>query len=425
MFYETIFSVKAKQYSRESIYYINHLPYFKLKGNRVKLFAISSVAHRMIYGLFRIISYQILVFCIKIVYFRIISYHNIYLYMIHSVHTFLLTTDWKLINALSKVDRFDASWAAIEKREGKSLKQLKEVATVRSVGASTRIEGSKMTDEEVEVLINNLKISKLEERDAQEVAGYFDALDLISEAYSSIEISESSIKSLHNTFLKYSVKDEWHKGDYKKMSNAVEATGPDGKKQIIFKTTEPGFETENTMRQLIEWFHTDKETHPLIKAALFSYDFVSIHPFQDGNGRLSRLLATLLLLKNEYTWIQYISLEHEIENRKAEYYRSLMDCQQQRPGENVYSWVMFFLDALNNIQDQLLKKLEVKGTEAALSPRNKAIIVFIESHPGSKSGTISKKLDIPLPTIKRILAELVAKELIIKHGSGPGTTYSL
>jgi len=345
--------------------------------------------------------------------------------MVNRVHSFLLTTDWKLINAISKVDRFDASWGAIEKREGKSLKQLKAIATVRSVGASTRIEGSSMTDDEVEVLIRNISISKLEDRDSQEVAGYFSALDLISGSYSSIEISETSIKSLHNTLLRYSIKDEWHRGNYKQLSNAVEATGVDGKKQIVFKTTEPGIETENAMRLLIEWVHADKETHPLIKAAIFSYDFVSIHPFQDGNGRLSRLLATVLLLKYGYTWVQYISLEHEIENRKAEYYRSLLECQQQRPGENVYSWVMFFLSALNNIQEQLLKKLEARSTEATLSPRDKAIIVFIESHPGSKSGAISKKLDIPLPTIKRILAELVSKKLIIKHGTGPGTTYSL
>jgi len=111
------------------------------------------------------------------------------------IYTFQLAPDWKLINQLSLIDRFGGSWAgfggswaAIERREGQTLKQLKSIATVRSIGASTRIEGSKMTDDEVETLIRNLEIAKLEERDQQEVAGYFEALDLISESFRDIEI---------------------------------------------------------------------------------------------------------------------------------------------------------------------------------------------------------------------------------------------
>ena len=224
--------------------------------------------------------------------------------MDNKVHTFNLKIDWDLINLISQIDRFDASWTTIEKKEGQSLKQLKSFATIRSVGASTRIEGSKLSDKEVEVLLNNLDICKIKDRDSQEVIGYFDALDLITESYFDITIAENSIKSLHNLLLKYSEKDVWHKGDYKQHSNAIEATLPDGSKQIIFKTTEPGFPTQDAMRQLISWYHKDTKTHPLVKCALFTYEFLSIHPFQDGNGRLSRLLSTLLLLKNGYKWIQ-------------------------------------------------------------------------------------------------------------------------
>ncbi|MBW8051150.1 MAG: Fic family protein, partial [Cytophagales bacterium] len=306
-----------------------------------------------------------------------------------------------------------------------SLKQLKSIATVRSVGASTRIEGSKMSDEEVEVLLKDIDITKLEDRDSQEVVGYFETLDLISESYHDIEISESSLKNLHNILMKFSKKDEWHKGDYKQHNNAVEATFPDGTKQIIFQTTEAGFPTQDAMRALIDWYHNDKSTHPLVKCALFAYAFVSIHPFQDGNGRLSRLLSTLLLLKHGYKWIQYVSFEHEIESRKIEYYRVLRNCQSKRPNENVSDWVNFFLDALKNIQEQLMKKLEVKGVETQLSPREKAIITFIGNNAGCKSGDIAKKLGIPSPTVKRILPDLNAKNLIEKHGTGPGTNYSL
>lgn len=339
------------------------------------------------------------------------------------VHTVRVTLDWALLNIISKLDRFDASWSAIERREGQTLKQLKAVATVRSVGASTRIEGARMSDAEVEVLLRHTDITKLEDRDSQEVVGYFQVLALIAESYADIPISENSLKGLHNQLLRFSRKDEWHRGNYKQHSNAVEATLADGTKQLIFQTTAPGFATEDAMRELIAWYHTDTATHPLVKCALFCYDFVSIHPFQDGNGRLSRLLATLLLLQNGYVWIQYVSLEHEIESRKTEYYRELQKCQTQRPGENVSSWLTFFFDALLQVQQQLLHKLTARETETQASPREKALLDFVGNYPGCKSGQIAGKLGIPAPTVKRLLAELVARKLLEKQGKGPATAY--
>ncbi len=345
--------------------------------------------------------------------------------MENNIYKFRIDLDWNLLKTVSKIDRFDASWSAIEKREGQSLKHLKSIATVRSVGASTRIEGSKLSNEEVRILLDNLEITKIEDRDSQEVVGYFEVLDLISNSYNEIEISENSLKDLHNRLLKYSQKDEWHKGDYKQHTNAVEATMPDGTKQIVFQTTEPGYATQDEMRELVNWYNTDKETHPLVKSSVFSYEFVSIHPFQDGNGRLSRLLSTLLLLKNGYNWIQYVSLEHELESIKNEYYLELRKCQAQRPNENVTSWIDFFFKRLINIQKQLIDKLEVQGVQAKLSPREKSILVYIENHPGCKSGIISKKLDIPNPTVKRTLTNLFKTNLIEKHGVGAGTNYTI
>ena len=345
--------------------------------------------------------------------------------MENNVYNFKIDIDWKLINIISQIDRFDASWTTIEKKEGQSLKQLKLIATVRSVGASTRIEGSKMSDEEVTVLLQELDITKLEDRDSQEVVGYFNAFDIISESYRDIDISENSLKNLHNILMKHNKKDEWHKGKYKQHSNAVEANYPDGTKQIVFQTTEAGFATENAMQNLVNWYNNDSITHPLVKCSLFTYEFLSIHPFQDGNGRLSRLISSLLLLKNGYNWIQFVSFEHEIENRKPEYYRVLMNCQSQRPNENVSEWGNFFFDALKNIQEQLILKLDQSGIEIQLSPREKSILTFIGNNVGCKSGEIAKKLGIPSPTIKRILPELIAKNLIEKHGIGPSTNYSI
>jgi len=343
----------------------------------------------------------------------------------NQVHTLNLKIDWKLISIISKIDRFDAEWTSIEKKEGQSLKHLKAIATVRSVGASTRIEGSRMSNEEVDALLNDFTIEKLVDRDAQEVAGYFEVLDLISESYKDIDITENGLKNLHNKLLKFSKKDEWHKGNYKQLSNSVEVTFPNGVKQIVFETTIPGIETEDAMRVMINWFINDDTTHPLVKAALFCYEFVSIHPFQDGNGRMSRLLSSLLLLKFGYKWIQYVSFEHEIESRKVEYYQELRKCQAQRPNEDITTWTYFFLDALINIQNQLMSKLNTEGLESNLSPKEKSILVFITDHPGTKSGEIATKLNIPNPTVKKILSDMVSNNLIEKFGIGPGTNYSL
>lgn len=345
--------------------------------------------------------------------------------MNNGVYNFKLNIDWNLINLISEIDRFDANWTAIERKEGQSLKELKSIATVRSVGASNRIEGNKMSDEEVDVLLQEIDITKLTDRDSQEVVGYFEVLDLISESYESISVTENHIKSLHNSLMKYSAKDQWHKGNYKMHSNAVEASFPDGTRQIIFQTTEAGFATEDAIRQLINWYNSETEVHTLIKVASFIYDFLSVHPFQDGNGRISRLISTLLLLKNGYKWIQYVSFEHEIENRKNEYYQVLRSFQAQRPNEDVTDWIMFFLNCLSNIQSQLMIKLQKSGLETQLSSKEKSIYTIIQNRPNIQSGEISEKLGIPAPTVKRILSELLKKGLIEKQGKGRNVSYTI
>jgi len=342
------------------------------------------------------------------------------------INNLQLDIDMKILSEIAKIDRFDAAWTNFEKREGDSLKQLKSIATVQSVGASTRIEGSRMTDDEVEVLIKRIEISAFEERDQQEVAGYYETLDTISEHFASIEITENQVMGLHSLLMKYGDKDVWHRGKFKQVSNTVEANLADGSKQVIFKTSEPGLRTQDDMIRLFNWYHTDQETVPLIKVAVFVYEFLSIHPFQDGNGRLSRLLGSLLLLKNGYSWIQYISFENEIENRKSAYYKVLMDTQRNRPGENITEWLRFFLSCLSHIQNNLMLKLDQRKMDTtAANQRERKILFFIENHPGSRSGEISSKLDIPLPTAKKTLAELVEKKLLYKEGVGRGTAYFL
>ena len=336
---------------------------------------------------------------------------------------FNINLNWNLVSFMSQLDRFDASWTAVERKEGPKLKQLKTIATIRSVGASTRIEGSRLNDDEVDALLQALDMHALTERDQQEVAGYFEVMDLIGTSYKDIAISESAIKDLHQRLLKHSSKDVWHRGEYKQHSNRVQAEFADGRKQLIFETTSPGFQTIDAMQSLIAWYQEDTSTHPLVKCAVFTYEFLSIHPFQDGNGRLSRLLSMLLLLKQGYSWIEYISFEHEIEIRKMEYYNTLRRTQAQRPDEEITQWVVFFFEALLHIQQLLLQKLQQDGVESELSPKERTVLLMIREHSGIKSGELASKLLIPNPTIKRLLSNLVQQNLIEKEGVGRGTSY--
>jgi len=339
------------------------------------------------------------------------------------VYDFSLTLTWEILGIISRIDRFDASWASIE-RLGGNLRELRQIATIQSVGASTRIEGSKMSDEDVAKLLDNIGLSKIEDRDSQEVVGYFNMLDTIVDSLDAIAISETNIKNIHNQLLKYSSKDSWHRGDYKQHINAVEASFPDGSKRIIFRTTDPGFATEDAMRRLIDWYSMETEVHPLIACAALVYEFVSIHPFQDGNGRLSRLLTTLSLLQKGYNWIQYVSFEHEIENRKKEYYISLRTCQAQRPNEDITEWIEFFLKSLLNVQSKLEQKLTVSEQQSNLSTKEKMIYSYILNHPGCKSSEVVAGLKLTKPTVKRILSDLIDKKLIVRFGRGAGITYT-
>ena len=341
-----------------------------------------------------------------------------------NIYDFKLNVDEKMMNIINEIDRLNERWTGIEKKKGQPLKQLKDVAVVRSIGASVRIEGSKITDEEIDVLLKNTDIEKSDNKDYQAIMGYFGALKTISKSYEKTPIEESNIKNLHKSLMKYRSQDDPQSGNYKTRRNAVEVLFPSGIKEVIFRTAEAGPATENAVRHLIAWYHNEQDVHPLIKSATFIYEFLNIHPFQDGNAHLSHLLSTLLLLKNGYKWIQYVSFENEIEKRKNEYYIVLRNCQTQRPYENITDWVCLYLNALKNVQSKLMRQFEQKGESGKLlSPREQAIIAVIQSCPNIKSKEIVKKVAYSDLSVKRALSELQSKGLIKKYGSGISTSY--
>lgn len=334
-----------------------------------------------------------------------------------------------LSKLLSKIDTFKGSWQKTGNKEARYLKELRQMATVASVGSSTRIEGVKMTDPEIEKLLKSVKINKLEKRDEQEVVGYYDALQIILDNYEDLPLEERYIHQIHGILLKYSSKDETHKGKYKTLSNKVVANYPDGTQKVIFNTTEPHL-TQGETQDLLKWTNEAlqaEEMHPLIIIGSFVYEFLSIHPYQDGNGRLSRLLTTMLLLQQGYDFVQYISFEHVIESRKDEYYKALMEGQKDRYTENekIDYWMTFFLQCMINLTEKLDKKyLTYSRIKLELNERQQTILAFIKKQKTTKVGIIEKALsNESRNTIKKDLLYLNNEGLILRTGSGRGVQY--
>ena len=324
---------------------------------------------------------------------------------------------------------YNGKWNSIERQENIYLKELRKIATIESIGSSTRIEGGTLTDKEIEELLNNLKITKLKTRDEQEVIGYYDTLKIIYENYKNIRLTENYIKQLHQNLLRHSDKDTRHRGQYKSLSNKVVANYPGGIQKVIFNTTDVHL-VENEMRDLINWTNEQfekKEIHPLIIISNFVYEFLSIHPFQDGNGRLSRLLTTLLLLQHDYMFIQYVSFENLIEKTRKEYYQALMEGQKNRnkENENISKWVLYFLDKLNILTQRLDAKYDVfKSKGGYLNERQKEIREYLKENQPLKISDLAKKFEnININTLKKDLQYMKKEQIIKGVGKGKGTVY--
>jgi Fic family protein len=338
-------------------------------------------------------------------------------------------TDQLVLKSISYIDSFRGKWNIIEKQENIYLRELRRIATIESIGSSTRIEGAGMTDSEVRELLDNIKITKLVTRDQQEVAGYFDALGLINENYEGIPLTKNYILQLHQILLKYSDKDQRHRGKFKNLPNKVVATYPGGTQKVIFKTTEPHL-VETEITGLIEWVTKQyelREIHPLIITGLFIYEFLSIHPFQGGNGRLSRLLTNLLLLKNEYQFILYVSFEKFIEQNKKAYYDALVTGQKNRNTrkEKIDKWLLFFLTSLETLIVRLEQKyIVLKSKGGYLNDRQKLVKEFIEKNQPVRLGDLVNKFpEISINTLKKDLQYLKKEQVIESVGKNRGTIY--
>ena len=354
---------------------------------------------------------------------------------------------------LAELDAFAQTWRDVAAPA--VLSTLQRISTIESVGSSTRIEGAQLEDSAVATLLTQLEITPLVSRDEQEIAGYAQTLELIHESWASFPLSEGHICQLHERLLAHSTKDARHRGQYKSLPNHVVAFDEAGHEiGVIFETAEP-FRTPLLMGDLVARTQAALEQrtqHPLVTIGGFVVEFLAVHPFQDGNGRLSRLLTTLLLLRAGYDHVPFASLEQVIEERKHEYYRALRATQATLGSDapDCTPWLSFFLGALVEQKERLARKLRSappaagagedpvppypkrpdQGTppdqvhEASQHPLCDAILDELALHGKRSMRDLVEGTGANRSTLKLRLTELLETGRIQRHGRGRGTWYT-
>lgn len=223
-----------------------------------------------------------------------------------------------ILTKIAKIDQFQGLWQGSVRISPQILNRLKSWVIITSTGASTRIEGAKMSDEEIARFLRGLKTQRPKSRDEQEVAGYADLIGRIFDNWKTTKLSENWILQFHNILLQFSDKDQSHRGKYKNAPNNVVMSNKQGEQVVLFEPTPP-YLVRPEMQSVIEWTNHQletHETHPLLVIANFIFEFLAIHPFKDGNGRMSRALTNLLLLQFGYSYVPYVSLDEIIEQTK-------------------------------------------------------------------------------------------------------------
>lgn len=333
-----------------------------------------------------------------------------------------------IVAVLAEIDGIRGEFKSGLRMTPQAITSLRQSVLITSAGASTRIEGAKLTDEEVEKIMRGLSVSKFADRDSQEVQGYLETLQNVFDSFQTLPLRESMVQSLHSQLLKYSIKDDTHRGGYKKKENTVGVLGPDGKvAKVMFETTK-AFLTPKEMQELIDWTSDAFEKnrfHPLLIISNFVVEFLKIHPFEDGNGRLSRVLTNLLLLRNGYQFVQYVSHEQIVERRKDEYYLALRKSQETFTTDNdtIAPWLNFFLSVIKEQATKALTYLEEEKVEDTLSPKQYEIWKYLTSAGEASPGEIEKATGIVMNTIRQALRRLEELGKVKRVGRGRGTRY--
>jgi Fic family protein len=328
---------------------------------------------------------------------------------------------------IAHIDELKGQWTGGVNFTPQVLGRLKKSVLITSTGASTRIEGAHLSDEDIEKLMRGISIQKFTDRDKQEAKGYYELLENVFDAWQHIKFSESAIKHFHKELLKYGEKDKLHRGEYKKRENRVDMIDSEGKTVKLFDTT-PAYLTSKEMLELIEWTQKafqEKKSHPLLIIGNFIVELLNIHPFQDGNGRISRILTNLLLLKSGYLFVPYISHEKLIEDNKPEYYIALRKSQKtfKTNHEDISAWLNFFSNILLTQSKMAVELLSKENIETILSQKQLSIWQYLQTVSEAPPDEIAKKTKVARPTVNQALNKLLRFKKIERIGLGRSTRY--
>ena len=332
-------------------------------------------------------------------------------------------------STITQIDHLQGQWIAGAKLSPQILGRLKKSILITSTGASTRIEGSKLSDEDVEKMMKGISVQKFTNRDKQEVKAYYELLENIFNSWRTLRFNEGSIKHLHNELLKYVDKDKKHKGNYKKQENKVHMVNNAGESVGILFNTTPAYLTPKQMQELVEWTNNslkEKKYHSLLIISNFLIEFLKIHPFEDGNGRLSRILTNLLLLKQGYEYMPYISHEKLIEDNKLDYYMALRKSQKtiDSKKEDITQWLEFFLNILLKQSQMAIELLSTENIEKLLTLKQTAVWEYLKKIDNIATPMeIAKNTKIAQPTVRQVLNKLMKLKKIERIGQGRSTGY--
>lgn len=340
-------------------------------------------------------------------------------------YTNLKNKTWNsnIINMIGKIHEAKARQELYLSQKPDELNKLVELSKIQSTEASNAIEGIRTTDTRLKKIVNEKTTPK--NRNEKEIAGYRDALNIIHESFQYIPLTPNYILQLHKVLC--GKNDEVsYGGKFKNNQNYISATDEKGNTYTLFTPVSP-FETPIAMQNLCDEFNKAIDSHevdPLILIPIFIHDFLCIHPFNDGNGRMSRLLTTLLLYRSGYYVGKYISLEFKISKLKDLYYDALYDSQKgwHEEKDDPTPFVSYLLNIIEMAYDDFENRIEIVSKKLSVYDSIKNVIDM-------KIGKITKSEIaelcplISLSSIEKVLAKMVKEGKLEKGGTGKNSFY--
>jgi len=324
-------------------------------------------------------------------------------------------------SSMKKIGEYQGKQALFARQTPEILQSLRDLAKVESTESSNRIEGVFAPHKRVEAIV--LESGKPENRSEQEIAGYRDALAIMHESAEYLTLSISTIQQAHSVMYRYLPEEG---GSWKRKNNQIVDINPDGTRRLRFDPVSAG-DTQESMEELVGHYGraVDEGIEPLIAIPLTILDFLCIHPFGDGNGRVSRLMTLLLLYQYDYQVGRFISLERIIEESKATYYETLKHSSQRwhEGGHDPYPWLNYFwgvlLRAYGEFEERVgeIRTTKISKTEQIHMAVDRRVGPFAISDIERECPHISRDM------IKLVLRDLRDKNVIVVQGKGRGAKW--